>query len=59
MNFVLSLPSLQIYVLQEDLSNRTMQQVTSCEVTAVEEVRVDRLVPLYCTIVSPAAMNYS
>ena len=43
---------LQIHVLQEDWSDESIQLVTSCWVTDVNDISVDRAVPLYCTIVS-------
>ena len=46
------LPHLQIHVLQEDWSDESVQLVTSCWVTDVNDISVDRALPLYCTIVS-------
>ena len=45
-------PHLQIHVLQEDWSDESVQLVTSCWVTDVNDISVDRALPLYCTIVS-------
>ena len=45
-------PLLQIHVLQEDWSDESVQLVTSCWVTDVNDISVDRALPLYCTIVS-------
>lgn len=41
----------QVHVLQEDWINKSVQLVASCSVTDVNDISVDKLLPLYCTIV--------
>lgn len=43
---------LQVHVLQEDWINKTVQLVASCSVMDVNDISVDKTLPLYCTIVS-------
>ena len=55
----LSLSLSQIHILQEDWINKSVQLVASCAVTDVNDIRVDKSLPLYCTIVKTSASRVS
>lgn len=40
----------KVHVLQEDWMNKSVQLVASCGVTEVNNISVDKTLPLYCTI---------
>ena len=43
--------TVQVHILQEDMSRGLVHHITCCEVTAIEKISVDHRLPLYCTVV--------